>query len=53
MISLDKLMGAARKEKRRMPVHEARAHLEEAEIEKMYPNEVITREAIRLAEQDG
>lgn len=32
-------------------VSEARPILEEAEVEKQFPNDVIVKEAIRLAEQ--
>jgi ATP-dependent protease HslVU (ClpYQ) ATPase subunit len=34
-------------------VSEARAVLEDAEAERLFPAEVVTKEAVRLAEQDG
>jgi ATP-dependent protease HslVU (ClpYQ) ATPase subunit len=36
-----------------MQVREARGVLEDAEAERLYPQEVVVKEAIRLAEQDG
>ncbi|KAF5829636.1 P-loop containing nucleoside triphosphate hydrolase protein [Dunaliella salina] len=54
IINLDRLMGGqGRKEKRRLPVSEARAQMEEVEADNMFPAELINKEAIRLAEQDG
>mmetsp|Transcript_12895 Transcript_12895/g.35139 ORF Transcript_12895/g.35139 Transcript_12895/m.35139 type:complete len:547 (+) Transcript_12895:136-1776(+) len=54
IINLDRLMGGqGRKEKRRLPVSEARAQMEEVEADNMFPAELVNKEAIRLAEQDG
>ncbi|KAG1675865.1 hypothetical protein FOA52_001522 [Chlamydomonas sp. UWO 241] len=52
MISLQSILGS-RKEKRRMSVAEARTVLEEAEAERLFPAEVIAKEAVRLTENDG
>lgn len=40
-------------EKRKMKVREAKAAIEESEAEKVMQSEVVTKEAIRAAEQDG
>jgi len=55
VINIEKLMtgGVQRKDKRKMTVAEARSLLEEAEAERMFPTEVIVKEAVRLAENDG
>lgn len=42
-----------RTQKRRLTVAEARPLLEDTEVERLFPQEVITKEAIRCAEQDG
>ncbi|KAL6757951.1 P-loop containing nucleoside triphosphate hydrolase protein [Haematococcus lacustris] len=55
VISLDRLMGGmgSKKERRQMPLHEARGALEEGELERLFPPELVTKQAIHLAEQDG
>lgn len=42
-----------RPEKRKMKVHEAKTLLQEAEAERYLSSELVTREALRSAEQDG
>lgn len=53
MMMIDPKMLHGRKEKRRMPVSEARPLLEDAELERMFPPEDVVKEAVRVAEQDG
>ncbi|KAI8467377.1 MAG: P-loop containing nucleoside triphosphate hydrolase protein [Monoraphidium minutum] len=47
------LGGGGRRERRRMAVSEARPLLEEAEVERLFPQEVVMREALRAAQEDG
>uniref|UniRef100_A0A7S0R4R6 AAA+ ATPase domain-containing protein n=1 Tax=Chlamydomonas leiostraca TaxID=1034604 RepID=A0A7S0R4R6_9CHLO len=54
VISLDRLMAGARKvDRKRLTVKEARAALDDAEVERLFPAEVVAKEAVRLTEQDG
>lgn len=54
MINLDRLMaGARRVERRKMAVRDARGVLGDAEVERLFPAEVVAREALRLAENEG
>ena len=51
-INLERLMGS-RKEKKKMTVAEARTVLGDGEAERMFPADVIAKEAVRLTESDG
>ncbi|KFM26355.1 ATP-dependent protease ATPase subunit HslU [Auxenochlorella protothecoides] len=53
VVRVDKLFGRGRDSKRRMRVSEARPLLEDAEAEKLVSSEVVLRDAIAAAEQDG
>ncbi len=57
MVNIERLFAGlssgGRKERRRMTVAAAREALAETEIERLFPPELITREAIKLAEQNG
>lgn len=54
MVSLDRLMAGTRKvDRKRLTVREARAVLEEAEVDRMFPDEVVNKEAVRVTENDG
>jgi ATP-dependent HslUV protease ATP-binding subunit HslU len=44
---------SGRRERRTLPVCEARTLLEESAAESMFPPEFIAKEAIRVTEQDG
>ncbi|KAF6261385.1 ATP-dependent hsl protease ATP-binding subunit hslU [Scenedesmus sp. NREL 46B-D3] len=45
--------GKGRGERRSMTVAEARPYLEEAEAERQFPAELLSKEAVRVAEQEG
>ena len=51
-INLERLMGS-KKEKKKMTVAEARTVLGDGEAERMFPADVIAKEAVRLTESDG
>jgi ATP-dependent protease HslVU (ClpYQ) ATPase subunit len=50
---MQSMTGGGRRERRRLPVGEARSLLEEGMVETLFPAELIAKEALRVTQEEG